>query len=60
VCIFEPDVCTGRGGRVSVELASRRFRGATNFDADRDGSPHQVADHVDVDRFFAQLFSVWP
>jgi purine nucleosidase len=60
VCIFEPDVCTWRGGRVSVELASRRFRGATSFDADRDGSPHQVADRVDVDRFLAQLFAVWP
>jgi purine nucleosidase len=60
VCVFEPDVCTWRGGRVSVELASRRFRGATSFDADRDGSPHQVADLVDVDRFFDLLFSVWP
>jgi purine nucleosidase len=60
VCIFEPDVCTWRGGRVSVELASRRFRGATSFDADRDGSPHQVADGVDVEGFFARFFSVWP
>jgi purine nucleosidase len=59
VCVFEPDVCTWRGGRVSVELASRRYRGATSFDADRDGSPHQVADGVDVDRFFARLFEVW-
>ena len=55
VCVPEPDVCTWRGGRVSVELTSRRFRGATSFDADRDGSPHEVAVDVDVDAFFAEL-----
>ena len=59
VCTLEPDVCTWRGGRVSVELTSRRFRGATSFDRDRDGSPHQVADSVDVDRFFTRFFAVW-
>ena len=59
VCTFEPDVCTWRGGRVSVEMTSRRFRGATSFDPDRDGSPHQVADSVDVGRFFARFFAVW-
>ena len=32
----------------------------TSFDPNRDGSPHQVADSVDVDRFFARFFAVWP
>jgi purine nucleosidase len=59
VCAFEPDVCTWRGGRVSVETISRRFRGATGFDAGRDGCPHEVTDSVEVDRFFARFFAVW-
>jgi purine nucleosidase len=59
VCVVEPDVCTWQGGRVSVELTSRRFRGATSFDVDRDGSPHRVADTVDPARFFDILFDAW-
>jgi purine nucleosidase len=59
VCVVAPEVCTWQSGRVSVELTSRRFRGATSFDADRDGSPHHVADAVDPERFFDVLFGVW-
>jgi hypothetical protein len=44
---------------VSVELTSRRLRGATSFDVDRDGSPHRVADTVDPARFFDVLFGTW-
>ncbi len=59
VCVVEPDVCTWRSGRVSVELTSRRFRGATSFDLDTDPSPHRVADAVEPERFFDVLFGVW-
>lgn len=59
VAVFEPDVCTWTAGRVSVELASRRYRGATAFDAGRDGSPHEVASDVDPDAFFEAYFSVF-
>ena len=59
VSVLEPDVCTWQAGRVSVELTSRRFRGATSFDVGRDGSPHQVADTVDPARFFEVLFAAW-
>lgn len=59
VCVLEPDVCTWRGGRVSVELTSRRFRGATSFDVEGEGSPHLVADTVDLARFFNVLFGSW-
>ena len=59
VCVPEPDVCTWRGGRVSVELTSRRFRGATSFDAEADGGPHLVAGTVDRARFFDVLFGAW-
>lgn len=52
-------VCEWADGRVSVELASRRFRGATSFDRDRDGSPHTVAVDVDPDAFFDAYFSVF-
>ena len=58
VAVFQPDVCTWTGGRVSVELISRRYRGATAFDRDRDGSPHEVASDVEPDGFFDAYFSV--
>ena len=58
VAVFQSDVCAWTGGRVSVELASRRYRGATAFDRDRDGSPHEVASDVDPDAFFDAYFSV--
>jgi purine nucleosidase len=57
VTVFHPEVCTWASGRVAVELASRRFRGGTSFDPDRDGSPHEVATGVDPDAFFAELFA---
>ena len=57
VAVVDPDVCTWAGGRVSIELASKRLQGTTSFDRDRDGSPHEVAVDVDVDRFFTRLFA---
>jgi inosine-uridine nucleoside N-ribohydrolase len=59
VSIFKPEVCTWAGGQVGVELASRRLRGATWFDAGRDGSPHEVATDVDADRFLTAYFDVF-
>jgi len=59
VCALEPGVCTWRDGRVSVELASRRLRGVTSFDAGGEGSPHRVAETVDAARFFEILFGAW-
>jgi inosine-uridine nucleoside N-ribohydrolase len=57
--VVEPDVYTWQGGRVSVELTSRRFRGATSFDVDRDRSPHRVADTVDPARLIHVRFGAW-
>ena len=59
VTVVQPDVCTWEGGRVSVELTSRRYRGATEFDPGRDGSPHSVAATVDPSAFFDAYFSVF-
>jgi purine nucleosidase len=57
--IFRPELCEWRRGRVSIELASPRYRGATAFDPDPDGSaPHEVAAGVDPDDFFAELFAL--
>jgi purine nucleosidase len=55
--IFRPELCEWRRGRVSVELISKRYRGATAFDPDPDlAAPHEVAASVDPDGFFAELF----
>jgi purine nucleosidase len=55
--IFRPELCEWRRGRVSVELTSRRYRGATAFDPDPEVSaPHEVAAGVDPDGFFDELF----
>ena len=55
--IFRPELCEWRRGRVSIELTSTRYRGATAFDPDDDlSAPHEVADRVDTGSFFAELF----
>jgi purine nucleosidase len=55
--IFRPELCEWRRGRVSVELTSPRYRGATAFDASPDGDPaHEVALDVDPVGFFTELF----
>jgi purine nucleosidase len=59
VAVFDPNVCEWTGGRVSVELGGRSYRGATAFDRDRDGCPHEVASVVDPDAFFDAYFSVF-
>jgi purine nucleosidase len=59
VSVVEPDVCGWQRGRVSVEVTSRRLRGATSFDSGDDASPHLVAHTVDPARFFDVLFGAW-
>ena len=55
--LFRPGLCEWRRGRVSVELTSSRYRGATAFDPDPDDSaPHEVAVDVDPDSFFLEVF----
>lgn len=55
--IFRPELCEWRRGRVSIELTSRRYRGATAFDPHPDATaPHEVAVDVDPAAFFAELF----
>jgi purine nucleosidase len=63
-CIFEPDLCTWRRGRVEVELTgSDRAIGMTHWttakpDAGELG-PHEIADTVEADRFIEHYFSVF-
>jgi purine nucleosidase len=60
VTIFSDHVCTWSDGQVSVDLSDGDERGATTFHPagpDTDGRAHTVASDVDVDRFFAELFS---
>ncbi len=56
-CIFEPDTCTYRQGRVTVELARGEHFGDTVFAEDAAG-PHTVAEKVDAGRFFERYFGV--
>jgi len=54
-CIFEPDICTYRQGRVSVELSRGERFGDTSFQEEESG-PHRVAEKVDAGRFFERYF----
>ena len=55
--IFEPDICTYRQGRVSVELARGEHFGDTVF-AEEAGGRHVVAEKVDSARFFKRYFDI--
>jgi inosine-uridine nucleoside N-ribohydrolase len=55
-CIFEPDLCRYRRGRVSVSL-TEPTEAWTVFRPD-DAGPHQVAREVDAERFFEHYFDV--
>jgi purine nucleosidase len=57
--IFEPQICTFTRGTVEVELASPRLGGLTFWRPDGDAPPHEVALHVDRERFFEHYFSVF-
>jgi inosine-uridine nucleoside N-ribohydrolase len=55
--IFRPELCEWQHGRVSVELISERYRGATAFDPDPGvRAPHLVAAGVNPHAFFEELF----
>jgi inosine-uridine nucleoside N-ribohydrolase len=56
-CVFEPDLCTYREGRVRVSLSNERL-GWTVFDEDGCDAPHIVAADVDPQRFFDHYFDV--
>ncbi len=56
-CLFQPDICDYRTGRVSVDVEAGETHGATRFEEAADG-PHRVACAVDADRFFERYFEV--
>ncbi|MFW5870211.1 MAG: nucleoside hydrolase [Candidatus Sumerlaeota bacterium] len=56
--IFEEDICTWRNGTVHVERDNAELNGATFLHHDAD-APLEIADTVDVDRFFEHYFSVF-
>lgn len=57
--IFDDGICAFARGNAQVELESRQLAGYTHWQADGVAGPHQVADRVDPDRFFAHYFSVF-
>jgi purine nucleosidase len=56
-CIFEPDLCKYRQGKVVVSL-SEPTMGWTVFSGRAEETPHVVAAEVDSGRFFQHYFSV--
>jgi len=56
-CVFEPDICSYRRGRVRVDLGGGESHGFTSFEEAPDG-PHCVAERVRPERFFERYFEV--
>ncbi|MFO8007546.1 MAG: nucleoside hydrolase [Candidatus Brocadiia bacterium] len=56
-CLFQPDICDYRTGRVTVDLQGGETHGSTPFEEMEDG-PHRVACAVDADAFFERYFEV--
>ena len=56
-CIFQPDLCGYREGRVTVSLSEPTL-GWTVFSGRGDEALHTVAAEVDAERFFEHYFSV--
>lgn len=56
-CVFEPDLCTYRTGRVRMELERKDAYGVTLFEQETEG-PHRVAAAVNAERFFKHYFEV--
>jgi len=54
-CVFEPQLCACRRGRVSVEVQDRAHLGRTTF-AESVAGRHRVAEAVDPERFFRRYF----
>lgn len=55
-CIFEPDICRYRDGRVDVSLHAPTL-GWTVFDPSADPKPHTIAVEVDAERFLEHYFA---
>lgn len=56
-CIFRPELCEYRQGKVNISLAAPTM-GWTVFSDREDCKPHTVADKVDAERFFEHYFEV--
>jgi purine nucleosidase len=56
-CIFEPDICKYRQGRVTVSLDGPTM-GWTVFDGRAEDKPHTIAAEVDPKAFFDHYFDV--
>jgi inosine-uridine nucleoside N-ribohydrolase len=56
--IFDNQICTFARGQVEVELQDEALLGQTRWREDRDAR-HEVALHVDADRFFEHYFGVF-
>jgi purine nucleosidase len=56
-CIFEPDICRYRQGKVSVSL-DQPTMGWTVLDPNAADKPHTVAAEVDPEAFFRHYFDV--
>lgn len=53
--LFEPSLCSYARGQVEIELDSPRLRGFAHWKKSADG-PHQIAETVEVERFFDFYF----
>ena len=65
--VFHPELCQFQAGRISVELQSEHFIGATLFDAAATEKNHKTAQTVNAEGFFKNYFdiaasdpSLWP
>ncbi|MGB2821237.1 MAG: nucleoside hydrolase, partial [Phycisphaerae bacterium] len=56
-CIFEPDLCQYRQGKVEVSLSPPTM-GWTIFGESEEDGPHTVACDVDPEAFFEHYFDV--
>lgn len=59
VTLFDDEVCGFAGGRVEVELGGERLAGLTHWAPGGQPPVHEVALHVDPERFFSRYFSVF-
>lgn len=57
-CIFEPELVSFQAGLVEVDLQGDQPKGLTNFDAQAECKPHQVAVEVKPEAFFEHYFKV--
>jgi purine nucleosidase len=56
--LFDDAICSFEKGRVDVELASEKMRGATYWTPVAEGGSHEAAMEVDGNRFFKHYFDI--